>query len=78
MSIALSYTKYMSVILSFFGKNSLIILCTHLYCWKLLQPFHFSGFLQFGIVTVSMIPIIIIYIVGQKHITSGLTAGAVK
>jgi len=27
---------------------------------------------------VSMIPIIIIYIVGQKHITSGLTAGAVK
>lgn len=58
MSIALSYTKYMSVILSFFGKNSLIILCTHLYCWKLLQPFHFSGFLQFGIVTVSMIPII--------------------
>jgi len=25
-----------------------------------------------------MIPIIIIYIVGQKHITSGLTAGAVK
>ena len=27
---------------------------------------------------VSMIPIVIIYIVGQKHITSGLTAGAVK
>ena len=34
-------------------------------------------FLIAGLV-VSMIPIIIIYIVGQKHITSGLTAGAVK
>ena len=28
--------------------------------------------------TVSMIPIIVIYIAGQKYITSGLTAGAVK
>ena len=28
--------------------------------------------------TVSMIPIVVIYILGQKYITSGLTAGAVK
>lgn len=28
--------------------------------------------------TVSMVPIVIIYILGQKYITSGLTAGAVK
>ena len=28
--------------------------------------------------TVSMVPIVIIYILGQKYITSGLTAGAIK
>ncbi|MFR7389242.1 MAG: hypothetical protein ACLUTU_10095 [Blautia faecis] len=41
-------------------------------------PPDLSGNLMLAGMTLSMVPIIIIYIAAQKYITSGLTAGAVK
>lgn len=60
ISVSLTDIKFLSIILNYFGKNSLVILCTHLYYLKLIQYFHFTNIMQFGIVTICMIPTIYI------------------
>lgn len=58
VAVFLSHIKFVTIILTYFGKNSLAILCTHLYYWKFIQPFHLSGAMQFVLVIVCMIPTI--------------------
>lgn len=58
ISVFLSHMKLASKILTYFGENSLIILCTHLYCLKVIQLFHLPNGIQFILVTICMVPII--------------------
>lgn len=58
------------------SENELRTITVNLYMFKSATNAQWN--LLIAGLTVSMIPIIIIYILGQKYITSGLTAGAVK
>lgn len=54
--ISISKMIKKNFILSFYGKNSLIILCTHLYIIKILQHFHLAPLLLFLLTSIIMIP----------------------
>lgn len=54
ISVACSRIKILSNIFSYFGKNSLLILCSHLYVLKIIQFCHLFSVLQFGIVVACM------------------------
>lgn len=56
LSNFLSHIKVISVGLSYFGENSLVILCVHLYVWKFIQFLHFPNWIQFVTITGCMIP----------------------
>ena len=58
------------------GKEELRTITMNLYVFRSSTNTEWDLFIA-GL-TVSLIPIVIIYILAQKHITSGLTAGAVK
>lgn len=58
------------------GKEELRTITMNLYVFRSSTNTEWDLFIA-GL-TVSLIPIVIIYILAQKHITSGLTAGAIK
>ena len=58
------------------GKEELRTITMNLYVFRSSTNTEWDLFIA-GL-TVSLIPIVIIYILAQKHITSGLTTGAVK
>ena len=60
----------------FIGKEELRTITMNLYVFRSSTNTEWDLFIA-GL-TVSLIPIVIIYILAQKHITSGLTAGAIK
>lgn len=60
ISFFITRIKVLSKILEYFGINSLVILCTHLFILKLIQLFDFSNVVNFCLVTICMIPSIYI------------------
>lgn len=58
LSNFLSHIKITSMVLSYYGRNSLVILCAHLYVWKFIQFLHLPAWSQFLIIIICMIPAI--------------------
>ena len=58
LSDFLSHIKIVSEVLSYYGRNSLVILCAHLYVWKFIQFLHLPAWSQFFIIIICMIPAI--------------------
>lgn len=61
ISVYCSGTEILSKVLSYFGENSLLILCSHLYIVKIIQLLQLPSVLQFGLVVASLPMIIYLF-----------------